>query len=476
MTAPVVVIGAGMGGLGAAIRLARRGLRVQVIEARPRPGGLASGVEHGGFAFDGGPYILLDRPGLAWAFAQLGLDLDREVPLQRIQEVYTVAVPGAAPLAFHADLERTADGFERQWPGSGARYRRFVAQMRAIHARLQPLLLLPRPGIRHLLTTGAWRHARFLASGLQRVLRASGLPPPVCAAIAIWTHVAGQTVEQAPSPLAFVPALIHEPGAFYPLHGIGGIVAALERAALAAGVEMRCGRRVAAIRTGHGAVRAVELADGEVITTGAVLSNAHGVGTYASLLDCTPPRAMARLDRLPLQSPGICVYLAIRPRSDGPAPYLRFALPGGGELCRLLVTPGSLLPGLARDGWLPARLIAPMRHAEAQRLGPDGQHALAQRLIAEPWWREQAGQEIGEHRVLHVRVPAEWGADFTLHRDSMNPVMTAEFMRAGRLAHRSPHARGLHLAGSSTHPGQWLSFCAISGILAADQLAGDLRC
>jgi phytoene dehydrogenase-like protein len=75
--------------------------------------------------------------------------------------------------------------------------------------------------------------------------------------------------------------------------------------------------------------------------------------------------------------------------------------------------------------------------------------------------------------VLHVRTPAEWGAEFGLHRDSMNPVMTAAFMRAGRLAHRSPYMRGLHLAGSSTHPGQWLSFCAISGILSADQVAGQ---
>jgi phytoene dehydrogenase-like protein len=43
-------------------------------------------------------------------------------------------------------------------------------------------------------------------------------------------------------------------------------------------------------------------------------------------------------------------------------------------------------------------------------------------------------------------------------------------MRAGRFAHKSPYARRLYLAGSSTHPGQWVSFCAISGILAADAM------
>jgi phytoene dehydrogenase-like protein len=57
----------------------------------------------------------------------------------------------------------------------------------------------------------------------------------------------------------------------------------------------------------------------------------------------------------------------------------------------------------------------------------------------------------------------------------MNPVMTARLMRRGRLPHRAPGARGLYLCGSSTHPGQWVSFCAISGVLAANLVVQDLR-
>ena len=88
----------------------------------------------------------------------------------------------------------------------------------------------------------------------------------------------------------------------------------------------------------------------------------------------------------------------------------------------------------------------------------------------EPWWRSS----VDDVRVLGRRVPATWGAAFRLHRDSMNPVMTARLMRKGRIAHRSPWIRNLYLAGSSTHPGQWVSFCAISGVLAADRLHEDL--
>jgi phytoene dehydrogenase-like protein len=112
-----------------------------------------------------------------------------------------------------------------------------------------------------------------------------------------------------------------------------------------------------------------------------------------------------------------------------------------------------------------------MRHEDAERLGIDGQNAYLDELLNERWWQDQ----VQEFRVLARRVPAEWGAQYTLFRNSMNPVMTASFMRSGRLAHRSPFVRGLYLVGSSTHPGQWISFCAISGILAADDLVEDNR-
>ena len=72
MNRRVIVVGAGMGGLTAALRLARRDCHVRVLEAGERAGGLATGLERDGFRFDGGPYLLLDRPGLEWAFDQVG--------------------------------------------------------------------------------------------------------------------------------------------------------------------------------------------------------------------------------------------------------------------------------------------------------------------------------------------------------------------------------------------------------------------
>lgn len=457
-----------MGGLAAALRLARRGYSVRVMEARAEPGGLASSLERDGLSFDAGPYVLLDRPGLEWALGHLDEGLVDSLGLRPIAEVYELARADGPTVRVASSLDETARAMDAHWPGSGSRYRRFVGRMAAVHGRLRPLLQVSRPGLGDLVRSGAWRAAPFLMRPLASVLAGTGLPPPVVDALAIWTRVAGQRLEEAPSPLAFVPALIHTVGAFYPAGGIGAIPRALARAAVQAGVEMEYGTRVRSIRVEGGRVTGVESQSGALTAARAVVSNAGGVGTYLELArPAVPPHVVSRLERLPLQSPGVCAYLAIR--DEGRPPYLRFFLPPGGGRCRLLVRPAVVAPEARNASWSPARLLAPLDHDEAQALGSEGQLTFLEGILAETWWRDG----IRDVHVLERRTCAHWGAEFHLYRDSMNPVMTARFMRQGRLAHRSPWIRGLYLAGSATHPGQWVSFCAISGILAADRVAED---
>ena len=460
----IIIIGAGVGGLSAAIRLAQQGHTVQILEARDQAGGLASGVAAGGFTFDAGPYILLDKPGLEWAFVHLGI-AEGTLPLIPIENVYHVLHEDGRTTAFDRSLDDTAAGFEAQYPGSGAQYRAFVEKTGAIHRNVQPLTFHSHPGVLDVLRNGSLTSVPFMLSSLGGVLEKAGLPPQLRAGIGIWTHIAGQPMAQAPAPMAFVPSLFHGVGAYLPRGGMRAIGELLTATALAAGVAIRYGTKVAGIRAPQGRVTGVVTAAGEFLPARAVMSDASGIGTYVELLENFPAPEKAKLRALPLQSPGTCVYLAVRGRR--PPYYVRFKLRGTG--CTAFVQPGLLAPELDQDGWYPARLISPLAHPEATRLGAEGQHQLMDEQLAEPWWQEG----IAEYRVLHRRTTFEWGRDYHLYRDSMNPVMTARLMRQGRLAHRSPHIKNLYLTGSSTHPGQWVSFCAIAGILAADCLNHD---
>ena len=468
MSSSIIVIGAGMGGLSAAIHLAKSGFQVNVFEARTEPGGLASGVDYEGFEFDAGPYILLDRPGLEWSFERLGLQLSELIPLHSVESIYNVESMDGVAVEFHADLDKTATSFERRWPGSGDRYKDFVRSMNRRSTDLRPMLQTSRPGPIELFRSGAWRHTPFLTKTLEQVLSGTGLPDPIIEAIAIWTHVAGQLKSQAPSPLAFVPALMHNSGAYYPEGGIRRIPQTLERIAIAAGVRFHYGSEITRIRTEGGRVVGVETSARDVVVGDVVLSNASALTTYLELLD-RPSRATEHLKHLPLQSPGVCAYLALRGRIS--PPYLRFKLGKPDEKCRLLIQP-SVVTSRHSNG----RVASCSSHVtyglrSRSRIGHRGQLDYLDRLLEEEWWLK----DFTDVRVLAKRTAQQWGSDYNLYANSMNPVMTTRFMRQGRVRHRSPHVRGLYLAGSSTHPGQWVSFCMISGILAADCIMEDRR-
>src|SRR5437016_2609236 len=462
------IIGAGVGGLVTAIYLARQGVSVRIFEAGSTTGGLASGFSIDGFSFDYGPYILLDRPGLEWAFQQFGEVLANHVELRKVEDIYEVNFPNDTVVSFHSDLEKTSAEFEKHWPGSARKYIAFVHHTNRVYERLSQLLHVSRPGLADLLNSGGWKEARFLLSSLQQVLARTGLPKEIVDAIGIWTHVAGQDLSQAASPMAFIPALFHIVGPYYSRGGIRRIAEVLTRIALNSGVHFELNRKITKIRTEGSRATAVETEDGQPHAADAIISNCSAIGAYLQLLD-QPMRKKNELENLPLQSPGVCAYMAVRHKPQ--PPYLRFRLTDSGEPCRLLINPGVPAPEEAVGEWYPARLLSPMRYSEAER-GTEVQRRYLEKILAESWWRPAEG----EVRVLATQIPAEWSSRFHLYRSSMNPVMTAKFMRAGRMPHRSPYFKGLYFAGSSTHPGQWISFCAISGVLAAKSVLEDAPC
>ncbi|HMC23150.1 MAG TPA: NAD(P)-binding protein, partial [Thermoanaerobaculia bacterium] len=116
----VAVIGGGVGGLTAATRLAILGHKVQIFEARDDVGGLASGFQREGVWFDGGPYILLDRPGLEWALERIGLDVG-PLNLKACEDLYEVTRPSSGASRHLLPREKAATNSEPSPAGRGWR-------------------------------------------------------------------------------------------------------------------------------------------------------------------------------------------------------------------------------------------------------------------------------------------------------------------------------------------------------------------
>src|SRR5271167_3893597 len=123
-TQKVVIVGAGPGGLAAAILLQRSGVDVTVVERRPVVGGRTSTMERSGFKFDTGPTFFLYPRVLREIFSAAGRDLDEEVPM------YRLVFGSGGELLATPDLERMERAIAQLSPGDARGFHRFFCDNR----------------------------------------------------------------------------------------------------------------------------------------------------------------------------------------------------------------------------------------------------------------------------------------------------------------------------------------------------------
>src|SRR5438067_657733 len=155
----VLVIGAGPGGLAAALLLARGGLKVHVVERLPRVGGRCSAIERDGFRFDLGPTFFLYPRVLERIFALVGRDLHAEVPMVRLDPQYRIAFGAGGHLDCTPDLARLEAEIARLSPADAPNVRRFLSDNRTKLEKFRPALESPFLGWRDLLS---WELVKLL--------------------------------------------------------------------------------------------------------------------------------------------------------------------------------------------------------------------------------------------------------------------------------------------------------------------------
>jgi phytoene dehydrogenase-like protein len=127
-TPSVIVIGAGIGGIAAAAHLARRGLRVTVLEKNSRPGGRFDRFSRDGHHFDSGPTLLVMRLLYEAEFAALGVPLRDMLDLQQVDPTYHLVFDDGSRLALTSDLNAMREQLESIQPGSYHGFLRYVEE------------------------------------------------------------------------------------------------------------------------------------------------------------------------------------------------------------------------------------------------------------------------------------------------------------------------------------------------------------
>lgn len=487
--ATAIVIGAGVGGLAAAARLARHGFRVTVVERLRRPGGRAAQIQRDGYRFDTGPTLFLMPQIFAETFQALGHRMEDHLDLVRLDPTYRIHFHDGSQLDLTADLVRMRQQLEAFEPGAFERYLRFLAEgHRHYHLSLErfvgrnfySLLDYFSPANLPLLfrLKALTRHADHVSGYFK--------DPRLLAAFSFQNMYLGLSPYDAPATYSLLQYTELAEGVWFPRGGLYRVVEVLAEIAEDLGVRLVYEAPVARIQIEGGRASRVVLEDGSALKADVIIANADLPYVYARLLpDDGTARRLAR-KKYTASAFVFCwgvrgprppvllhhnVFLAddryresfdriFRDRTlpDVPSFYIcaparteaDFAPPDGDSLM-VLVPVGHLDEARPQD-W-PA-LKARAREHVISRLQALGYQSLQERIVVEesidpPWFA----------RTLNLAKGAAFG-------------LSHNFAQVGYLRPHNRHPRygNLYFVGASTHPGTGLPIVLLSARLTVERV------
>lgn len=490
MSKQVIIIGAGPGGLAAAMLLARAGLRVTVLERTSQVGGRTTTVAADGFRFDLGPTFFLYPRVLAEIFQTVGRDLHEEVRLVRLDPQYRLVFGQGGELEATPDIGRMERALAALSPGDAANFQRFLADNREKLARFATCLEGPFRGWRDVLRWPLLRLLPLLRPwlSLDQELGRYFHDPRVRLALSFQSKYLGMSPFNCPSLFSILSFLEYEHGVHHPIGGCGAVTEAMARVARELGADVRldepveevlfAGRRAVGVRTAQG-----------VYPADAVVINADFAHAMARLV---PDRLRRRwTDRTIAAKRYSCstfmLYLGIEGRHEHLAHHTIFMARDYERNLdeierRHVLSEGPSFyvqnacvtdPGLAPPGHSTLYVLVPVthQHPNVDWAKERGRYRdLVLRQLA------QIGIEDVERRIRYERVvtPADW--------EAMGIYRGATFSLAhnlGQMLHWRPRNRfddleRVYLVGGGTHPGSGLPVIFESARISSRLLLEDL--
>ena len=488
----VVVIGAGVGGLAAAIDLARAGRAVTVVERGDAPGGKMRRVPIAGLGVDAGPTVFTMR----WVFDDLlagaGTTLEDRLELHAPERLARHGWEDGSRLDLWADKERSAAAIEAFADAQNARgYLDFCERSADVYATLRdsfidaqrpnPVSLVGRVGLRQL--PAMFRIQPF--KSLWGVLGEHFPDPRLRQLFGRYATYVGSSPLAAPATLMLV-AHVEQDGVWLLRGGMHALAGALKDVGESLGVSYRFGTEAERIEVRGGAASGVTLAGGEQLPADRVVFNGDASALGRGLLGGAAQRATRPVTASRRSLSAVTWCVVGRPEgfpldfhnvffgSDYPAEFRAIFRERA-----ITATPTVYLCAQDRGPW-PAEgeagermLLLVNAPADGDRGGvSDGQLVELERRVTGLLERCGLSLALGGEACRVTRpqdfealFPASGGALYG--RSSHGPL--ASFARP---AARS-RVRGLYLAGGSAHPGAGVPMAALSGRLAARALLDD---
>lgn len=487
----VVVIGAGLGGLSAAISLAAAGYRVQMHEKNPQVGGKLNVLRKDGFSFDLGPSILTLPQFFQSLFARAGKRFEDYVPTTTVTPHWRNFFEDGTVVDLHMDPARMQEELKKL-PGYNDR---LWAQWQAfLEYSRQQYAIIERGYLAQGLDT-LWDFLRFYGLfriGTQidfrrRMAETIGDyfdEPHLRAILEYFIKYVGSSAYDAPGYMNLMPNIQFEHDLWYVPGGMYGIAQGLERLARELGVAIHCDSEVVGITQENRTVTGVRLKDAGEIRADYVVSNMEVIPAHEKLLD-ESPRFLRKLEKFEPACSGLVLHLGtdrLYPQlahhnflySQNQAKHFATVfrekrLPEDPTIYLVAVTRSD--PSQAPEGCDNIKVLPHIPYLNEQHpYTQDDYLAFKERVVDK---LERMGlTDLRKHTVVEdVWTPFDIQARYYSNRGSIYGVVSDWQRNHGfKAPKRSRRYRNLYFTGGSVNPGGGMPMVILCGQKVCDEI------
>ncbi|MGB7342570.1 MAG: phytoene desaturase family protein, partial [Pirellulaceae bacterium] len=469
----VVVVGAGPGGLAAAMQLAHAGCDVTVLERKSRVGGRTSAIEKDGFRFDCGPTFFLYPRVLTEIFQSVGRDLMSEIPMKRLDPQYRLTFGGGGQLDCTPDMDDMDRQIANFSPADVGALRRYMDDNRVKLEKFRPILESPfnsalgvlRPSV---MAAGKHLHPfRSLGKELERYFS----DPRLVIAFAFQSKYLGMSPFQCPSLFSILSFLEYEYGVWHPIGGCSRVSERMAEIAIEMGVKIQLDEPVVSAKLDGRKLNTL-VTEKEEYSADAFVVNAD----FADWITKTIPNSKRRrwsdesIAKKRFSCSTFMLYLGIDGRYDE-LPHHSIHISEDYEKNLVEIEQSHVLSkdpsfyvqnasvtdeSLAPAGQSSIYVLVPVTHKHPNvdwSKESDGFRELAlDRLSA-----IGLGDIRDRIRVEHRITPDDWENDYGVYRGATFNLAH----NLGQMLHNRPRNRfeeidGVYLVGGGTHPGSGL--------------------
>lgn len=484
----IVIVGAGPGGLTAAMILSKRGFRVSVYEAQERVGGRNGAFKLGPYTFDIGPTFLMLKPILDEVFEEAGANCDELMEMVDLQPMYRLQFDDKYIEPIN-NPEKMKSEIARVFPGMEDAYAGFFEREQKRFDALYPCLQKSYHSWKAFLSPHLIKAVPHLAIGksLYDIMIRNFREEKLALSFTFQAKYLGMSPWECPGLFAIIPYIEHAFGIQHPIGGLSRISDTMADTARANGAEIHLGKPVKQILVRDGAACGVELENGELIEADEVIINADFSYAAANLFapGVLKKYAPEKLEKKKFSCSTFMLYLGLNTIYDLPHHTIFFAKDYRKNVDDIfhLREPDSDVSVYVRNASVTDPTLAPKGHSAVYVLVPmpnlragidwEEKKKVFRDTVLDIMEQRGGMKNLREHIVEEkVMTPESW-------RDELNVYEGATFNLAhswDQMIHLRPRNKfeevdNCYLTGGGTHPGSGLPTIYESGRIAANLIS-----